>query len=101
MLYLYHFTVLCAYKGRSVVAVAEVAAHRIGQRSYECRTVDRLCVHGYKGFHAVAAMDVQSLCNRSESMGGIYVATMAHIVVQTPSEFVVLSVFPIMFPEWT
>ena len=40
--------------------------------------------HGYEGLHAVATVDVESLAERSEAVGGVDVTGMALVELQTP-----------------
>ena len=81
-----------------MVAVAEVAVFA-GGALHEFLAVYALGIHGDEGGHAVAAVDVERLGNGAETVGGIDVAAVFHVVAQAPAELVVLTVLPIVGPE--
>ena len=64
------------------VAVGEVfgAHHFLG----DLFAFVRRRTHRNQGLHAVAAMDVESLAERSEAVGGVDVARMALVELKTP-----------------
>ena len=44
-------------------------------------------------------MNIEGLRHRTKTMSSIYIATMTHIIIQTPAQFVILTFLPIMLPE--
>ena len=41
-----------------------------------------------------------ALCYWTQTVSGIYIPAMSHIVVQAPTQLVILTVLPIMIPKW-
>ncbi|CDF23021.1 uncharacterized protein BN736_00910 [Prevotella sp. CAG:617] len=93
------FTIFRANQGCSVVTVAEVGAFFTSSFFYVSRSVNGFGIHGYEGLHAVAAVDVKSLSNGAKAVSCINVTTVFLVVAHTPSEFVVLTVLPVVRPE--
>ena len=63
--------------------------------------MNALRVHGNERGEAVAAVNVEALCHRAEAVRGVNVATVLHVVLHAPAEFVgvVGGVAPIVAPE--
>ena len=91
--------VLRADERRRLVAVAESVTLLPGHLLHVHLAVDRLRVHGDEGLHAVAAVDVQHLCDRSEAVCGIDVAAELPVVVQPPAQPVLRILLPVGIPE--
>ena len=94
-----YFTVFCADKCSSVVAVAEFIARFAGCFFYQCFSVYRFCIHCYQGSHTVTTVNIQCLSYRAKTVSSVYVATVFFVVTQAPSQFVFFSVFPVVRPE--
>ena len=73
-------------------ACVEVETHLSGLFVNLMRSVGSLRVHGDEVVEAVAAVDVQQLAVGSEAVGGIYVAAVLSVEVQSP-------VVPVGCPE--
>ena len=99
VLYLDHLAARRAYERRGVVAVAEVRALLARHLLHILRAVHRLGVHGHQRHHAVAPVEVQRLCHRTQPVGGIHVTAVLHVVAHPPAQLVILAVFPIIVPE--
>ena len=99
VLYLYHFAQSCPHQGSGMVAVAEGRTNGVCPFLHPLRSNHRLRVHGYECGNAVAAVNVECLGHGAEAVGGIDIATMAHVVVQTPAQLIAFACLPIMVPE--
>ena len=84
-----------------MVAVAVFLAGLARLLLYVFLTVNALRVHGNERGEAVAAVNVEALCHRAEAVRGVNVATVLHVVLHAPAEFVgvVGGVAPIVAPE--
>ena len=63
--------------------------------------MNRLCVHCGESREAIAAVNVQALCNRAESVCSIEVAAIFHVVSHAPTQFFrvgIVGIVPICAP---
>ena len=97
--YFEHFPLFGADERSGLVAVFEVATGFSAEFFYQFSSVERLCVHGHQRAHAVAAMNVEHLSDGPQSVRGINITTEIFVVAQSPTQFVVGILLPIVSPK--
>ena len=92
-------TLLRANHGVGEVALAEVF-HLMSEALLSLlHTGEALGVHGSEDGETVATVNVHALSHRAEAVSGINIATILHVIVETPSELVVRVALPVSIPE--
>ena len=102
VLNLHHFAFFRTHQSGCLVAVTIVVAGLAGFLLDIFLAVSALGVHSDEGLEAVTAMDVHGESDRAESVSGINVTTVLHVVLHAPSEFVgvgAIGVLPVVVPE--
>ena len=102
VLNLYYLAVGSAHEGGGLVAVAEVGGALAGFCFYVIGAVNSFRVHGYECGKAIATMDVEHLGYRAETVGGIDVAAVFHVILHAPTQFFgvgSVGVRPVVAPE--
>ena len=92
VLYVYGLAVGCLYHCHRMVSVKILRGSGAGHRLIVGRSVDCFGVHCHESCHSVAPVYVEQLTCRTETVGGIYIAAMVAVVVETP-------VVPVIGPE--
>ena len=90
-----------AHECGSLVTTAEVFAGLSRHAFHIFLTVNRLRVHCGESREAIAAVYVQTLCNRAESVRSIEVAAIFHVVSHAPTQFFrvgIVGIVPICAP---
>ena len=98
MIYIYHLAVFGTYQCGCEITIAEINVFSC-TFFHKLFTCIRLCVHGNKRFHSVATVYVEQLSHRSETVSGINVSTMLHVVIQTPPQFIICILLPVYIPK--
>ena len=91
-----------AHERGSLVTTAEVFAGLSRHAFHILLAVHRLRVHCGESREAIAAVYVQTLCNRAESVCSIEVAAIFHVVSHAPTQFFrlgIVGIVPICAPE--
>ena len=86
MLNLYDLALLRTNQSRRMVTIAELLLRTVlaCQLLNQLWTRSSLCVHGHQRLHAVAAVYIQHLSHRTETVSGIHIPTVCAIILQTP-----------------
>ena len=99
MLNLDNFSVCRTNQCSCMVTVTEIITFLSGSFFYQILTNNRLGIHSYQRHHTVATMNIKCLRHRTKTVSSIHITTMFLVVIQTPSQFIILTVLPIMIPE--
>ena len=99
MLYLNHLSILRTNQRSCMVTVTEILTRLSRSFFYQRLTYYRFGVHSNECLHTVTTMYIQRLRYRTKTMSGIYISPMLHIIFQTPTQFVIFTILPVMIPE--
>ena len=92
----------CAHQRSSVVTVAEFLWFLAGEVLDILLTHKTFGIHSYQGSEAVSAVNVHTLSHWTQTMGGIHITAVLHIILHAPMQvvgIVVVRILPVRLPK--